>query len=251
MIGDPYFYALAIPAFLLVGVAKGGFGAGLGSLGVPMMALAVPVPQAAAIMLPLLCAMDVMGLRVYRGIWDRPNLAIMMPGALVGLALGYLAFRHLDEAWIRLLVGVIALGFSLNYWRRPYMNRPPAGRSWLRGGLWSALSGLTSFVANSGGPPISVYLLPQRLDKTVFVGTTVVFFATVNALKIVPYWWLGQFTPENLTTSLVLLPVAVAGMGLGIRLHRRVDERSFYGLAHGLLLVAGVKLAWDGLAGVL
>jgi uncharacterized membrane protein YfcA len=251
VITDPLFYALAVPAFLITGISKGGFGSGLGSLAVPMLALAVPVPQAAAIMLPLLLAMDLVGLWAYRNKWDGANMRIMLPGAMVGMVLGYLSFRYLDEHWIRLLVGAIAIGFVLNVWLRPSVAGKAAGPSWAGGSFWSGLSGLTSFVANAGGPPLSVYLLPQRLDKTLFVGTTVLYFAALNYTKIIPYWWLGQFTDENLMTALVLLPLAPIGMGLGMWLHTRVRDAAFYRWVHILLLLSGLKLVWDGIAGLI
>jgi uncharacterized membrane protein YfcA len=251
VITDPLFYALAVPAFLITGISKGGFGSGLGSLAVPMLALAVPVPQAAAIMLPLLLAMDLVGLWAYRNKWDGANMRIMLPGAMVGMVLGYLSFRYLDEHWIRLLVGAIAIGFVLNVWLRPSVAGKAAGPSWAGGSFWSGLSGLTSFVANAGGPPLSVYLLPQRLDKTLFVGTTVLYFAALNYTKIIPYWWLGQFTDENLMTALVLLPLAPIGMGLGMWLHTRVRDAAFYRWVNILLLLSGLKLVWDGIAGLI
>ena len=251
MITDPLFYALAIPAFLITGISKGGFGSGLGSLAVPMLALVIPVPQAAAIMLPLLLAMDLFGLWGYRWKWDSVNMRIMLPGAAAGMVLGYLSFRYLDEHWIRLLVGVIAIGFVLNVWLRPSVAGRAAGPSWIKGTFWSGMSGLVSFVANAGGPPISVYLLPQRLDKTLFVGTTVLYFAILNYAKIVPYWWLGQFSDENLLTALVLLPLAPIGMWIGMWLHGRVPDGACDRWVNILLLISGIKLVWDGAVGLL
>lgn len=251
MITDPAFYLIAVPAFIITGISKGGFGAGLGTLAVPMLALVLPVPKAAAIMLPLLIAMDLVGLWAYRGTWDRANMRIVIPGAMVGTFLGYLSFRFLDEHWIRLLVGAVAVGYVLNVWLRPSVAGQAAPRSWPKGLFWSAMSGLVSFVANAGGPPLSVYLLPQRLEKSVFVGTTVLYFALVNYSKVIPFWWLGQFSTENLMTSLVLLPLAPIGMWLGIWLHGRVNETQFYFWAHLLLAVAGAKLVWDGIVGLI
>lgn len=251
MITDPVFYLIAIPAFLLTGISKGGFGAGLGTLAVPMLAFVLPVPKAAAIMLPLLMAMDLVGLWAYRGTWDRANMRILLPGAAMGIYLGYLSFRHLDELWIRLLVGVVAVGYVLNVWLRPSVAGRAALPSWPKGLFWSAMSGLVSFVANAGGPPLSVYLLPQRLEKSIFVGTTVLFFALVNLSKVVPFWWLGQFSSENLRTSLVLLPLAPIGMWLGIWLHGRVNEAQFYFWTHLLLAIAGARLVWDGIVGLI
>ena len=66
LITDPFFYAVTVPAVLLLGVSKSGFGAGFGSLAVPMMALAVSVPQAAAILMPVLFVMDLLGMAAFR-----------------------------------------------------------------------------------------------------------------------------------------------------------------------------------------
>src|ERR1051325_10242664 len=94
-ISDPIFYLVAIPAILLSGISKGGFGSAVGGLGVPLMALAISPPQAAAILLPVLCLMDVVGFRVYYQKWDIPNLKIMIPGGLVGIIVGTLTFGSL------------------------------------------------------------------------------------------------------------------------------------------------------------
>lgn len=246
VIAEPLFYALAVPAILVVGISKGGFGAGLGILAVPLMSLAVPPLQAAGIMLPLLCLMDLFGLYVYRRVWDRANMAVMLPAALVGIAIGTMSAGLLEERHIRLLIGVIAVAFVSDHWIGRRRRRAPKGRSVLKGGWWAAVSGFTSFLAHAGGPPLSVYLLPQRLDKTLFVGTTVVFFAVVNYAKLLPYAWLGQLGTDNLMTAVVLSPLAPLGMLLGVRLHRLISGGVFYEVCYAITFVAGLKLLYDG-----
>jgi uncharacterized membrane protein YfcA len=246
LVDDPWFYVAAIPAVLLFGVSKGGFGGGLGIVAVPLMALTVSVAQATAIMLPVLLAMDAVAVLSYRRDWDRANMLILAPAALVGLVIGTFTFRLFDDSAIRVLLGVIAVGFALNHWLR----RAPAqaaGRSTTKGGFWGALAGFTSFVAHAGGPPLSVYLLPQRLEKGVYVGTTVIFFALVNFAKVVPYAWLGQFDSTNLLTALVLSPLAPIGVVAGLRIQQRIDQRLFYLVVYVFLFVAGVQLILDGL----
>ncbi len=92
LITDPLFYAVAVPAVLLVGICKSGFGAGFGALGVPLMALAVPVPQAVA-MLPLL----------------------LLPVAPLGVWLGVRVVRHIAQALLYRLfsVGLLLTGSKL------------------------------------------------------------------------------------------------------------------------------------------
>jgi hypothetical protein len=251
LISDPMFYAVVIPAILLVGISKGGFGGGVGLIGTPMVALVTTPTRAAAILLPILCAMDIVGVIAYRRSWDPVNMRILVPGSVLGILLGTATFRFLDENLIRLMIGVLALAFVLRYWlaRRPAVEPTLPNRR--AGTFWAALSGFTSFVAHAGGPPLSVYLLPQNLDKTLFVGTTVIYFAFVNYLKLIPYSLLGQFSGENLLTSLVLSPLAPLGMWLGIWLHRRIDERLFYQTVYLMLAVVGLKLLYDGLAALL
>lgn len=249
MITDPVFYAVAIPAILLVGISKGGFGSGAGMLATPLVAMVVPIPQAAAILLPLLIVMDVAGLWAYRGVFSRENMRVILVGGVAGVLLGTLTFRYFSDAWLRVGLGAIAVAFVA----QRYLFRgsdAPAARSTPKGLFWSAVSGLTSTVAHAGGPPLSVYLLPQQLEKAVLVGTTVIFFAVINLVKLVPYAWLGLFDARNLATSLVLSPLAPVGIALGVFLMRRTSERLFYRIAYALLLVVGAKLAWDGIAAI-
>ena len=246
MIVDPVFYAVAIPAILLVGISKGGFGTGAGMFATPPIALAVPIPQAAAILLPILIVMDVVGFMAYRGRYSRENLPVLLVGGVIGVVLGALVFRYISDAWLRLVMGVLALGFVAQRYRVRHdtgVSRPSVPR----GLFWSTFSGVTSTVAHAGGPPLSIYLLPQRLDKAVMVGTTVMFFAVINAVKLVPYAWLGLFDARNLATALVLAPLAPVGIWLGLHAMRRLPEALFYRICYGILLVVGVKLLWDGL----
>lgn len=255
MITDPWFYAAAIPAVLVFGISKGGFGGGLGLIAVPLMTLAIGPRQAAAILLPILCVMDLFGAWAYRGRWDRRTMAVMVPGALFGIAAGWAGFRFMNADAIRIVIGAIALGFTLDF----YIRRLRAGRRGIpavrpprwKGVLWSTVSGFTSFVAHAGSPPLGVYLLPQRLDKSIFVGTTVIFFLIVNYAKLIPYAQLGQFDASNLATALVLSPLAPVGIGLGLWLHGRVPDRAFYAVCYALLTATGAKLLWDGTTGLL
>ncbi len=247
MIEQPLFYALAVPAVLILGISKGGFGGGLGSLAVPLTALVVSPIQAAAVLLPILCVMDVHGAWVYRGRWDKANLKILMPAALVGLAVGTFTFRYLDARIIRLIIGAIAVGFTIHYWLAGLAAaRAARGVDALRGSFWGAVAGFTSFIAHASGPPMSVYLLPQRMHKTRFLATTIILVLFMNYVKLVPYAWIGQFRSENLYTSLVLLPLAPLGMWLGIWLHRVVPEQAFYRVCYLLLFLTGLKLLYDG-----
>ena len=245
MITDPWFYAAAIPAVLLVGIAKGGFGSGAGIFATPLMALTIPIPQAAAIMLPILIVMDAVGLWAYRGKFHRENLKLLLAGAVLGIVFGALAFRYLSDAWTRLVLGVMSVGFVLHYYGMRVGARASSPSRAL-GFFWSTVSGLTSTIAHAGGPPLSIYLLPLRLEKSVLVGTTVVFFAVVNLVKLVPYAWLDLFDDRNLATSAALAPLAPVGIYAGYQMMRRVNEAIFYRICYALLFVVGLRLLWEG-----
>jgi uncharacterized protein len=246
LITDLWFYLFAIPAVLLTGISKGGFGGALGGIAVPLMALAISPVQAAGIMLPILCLMDLFSLKIYLGKWDTANLKIMVPGALIGIALGTFTFGTLDEHTIRLLIGTIAVAFTLNAWFGLAARQAPAGRSPTKGAFWSGVSGYTSFVAHAGGPPMMIYLLPQQLEKITYVATVNCFFLMVNAIKIAPYAWLGQFTGTNLLTALILAPLVPLGVWLGFWLQGRINQKWFYRVAQIGVLVTGLQLIYQG-----
>ena len=245
------FWLLAVIATLLFGMSKAGFGGAAGSLGVPLMALAVPAPFAAAVMLPILLAIDLIGLVVFRGKADTANLRIILPGAMIGVALGWLTFSHVDARWIKLLIGIEAIAFALDRFRaaRSAAIAVPSAPTFLPGILWSGVAGFTSFISHAGGPPIMQYLMPQNMDKMRLVGTTVIFFTAVNFAKLGPYAQLGLVDLSNLAVSLLLAPAIPIGYFAGYRLLQAVDMRGFNLVTAWTLLAAGTKLVFDGLAG--
>lgn len=246
MITDPWFYAVAIPAVLIVGISKGGLAGGLGVVGVPLMALAVPPLQAAAILLPILVVMDLQGVWEYRRDWDRRNIRQLVPGALAGIIVAALTASLVSDDLVRILVGLTAVVFTLLFWFKP----APAGGARpgaASGPVWGAIAGYTSFLAHAGGPPIQVHLLPQRLDKRAYVATITIFFFVVNLAKLPPYLMAGMLDRASLLTALVLLPLAPVGMVIGFWIVRTLPTEPFYRICYVLVLVTGVKLLLDGL----
>ncbi|WP_374569399.1 sulfite exporter TauE/SafE family protein [Ideonella sp.] len=227
-----------------MGLSKSGFGAGFGALAVPLMALAVPVPQAAAIMLPLLAIMDAMGLAALIRQRDKALVRLLLPAGLIGTVIGTLLFGVLSAKTVAGVVGVITLAFlAIRIAFPPRADAPPPPR-WL-GWLLGATSGFTSFVAHAGGPPVSFYVLPLKLPPMVFTATMSVFFAAINASKWVPYAWLGLIDLRNLSTSLALAPFAPVGVWLGLHVVRRLDPVWFYRLFHIGMALTGSKLVYD------
>jgi uncharacterized membrane protein YfcA len=245
-IRDPWFYALAIPAVLLTGLSKSGFASGFGALATPLMAMSITVPQAAAIMLPLLIAMDAVGLQQLWKERDPALLGALVPWGVIGTILGALLFGVLSAAAVSGIVGALTLGFLVQRLLFPPSRDAAPLRPWM-GRLCAAASGLSSFVAHAGSPPISAYVLPLRLPPLVFSGTLSVYFAVLNVFKVLPYGVLGLIDLRNLATSLLLLPFAPLGVWAGVRLTRHVSPSWFYRLAYTGMFLTGVKLLWDGL----
>jgi uncharacterized membrane protein YfcA len=248
MISDPLFYAVAVPAVILLGLAKGGF-SGLGVLAVPIMALVLSPVQAASITLPILLVQDIVSVWVFRRSWDGRSLMILIPSAVVGIAIGYLLAAHVSANAVELAIGVTAIAFGARQlWIRWHRIAKPARSSDVAGLFWGTVSGFTSQIAHAGGLPFQIYMLPKKLDRDVLIGTSALYFASVNWLKVPAYFALGQFTRANLQMSFVLLPLAVASTIAGAWAIRRVSGDKFYVMMYVALLAIGAKLTWSGAA---
>jgi uncharacterized protein len=245
LISDPWFYAAAVPAVLLLGISKSGFGAGFGSLAVPIMALSITVPQAAAILLPLLFVMDMLGLMAYRKEIDWKLFKFLIPCGLVGIVVGTFSFQALSSHMVAGITGVFTLLFLAQ--RLLFPPKPDAGDPprWL-GAILTATSGFTSFVAHAGSPPINAYVIPLKLKPIVFTATLGVFFTCINLAKWLPYAWLGLLDMRNFGTSLVLMPLAPLGVWMGVNLARRIQPKLFYAMVYWGMGLTGLKLVWDG-----
>lgn len=245
------FFICAVISVLVAGMSKGGLGGAGASLSVPLLALVISPIQAAAILLPILCVMDLFTVWAYRRVWHGPSLLVLLPSAVVGIFIGGMTFHLVDDDMLRLLVGMVALlfgGYGLyGYWFAGAEDRAPVLPSKLIGGALGAAAGFTSFVAHAGGPPFNLYILPQKLDKTLVVGTAAVFFLAVNYIKLVPYAWLGQLNVDNLALSALLAPLAPLGVCLGVKFHKKISQKVFYLLSYFGLVLAGVKLVSDSM----
>lgn len=250
LLSDPSFYAVAIPAVLLVGLSKGGFGGAVGFVGVPLMALVISPVQAAAILLPILVLMDIVSLWTWRGVFNRQILVQMLPGAMVGIGAGWLMAAVVTPDMVRFIVGAVAIVFVGRWFYLKYRHGADhaAQPNRIAAAFWGTVAGFTSFVAHVGGPPFQVYALPLRLDPKVVTGTGAIFFAVTNAVKLVPYFALGQFDATNLAASAVLMPFAPLATLAGAWLVRRMRPEVFYPFTYATVAVVALKLLWDGAA---
>ncbi len=245
MTDNPLFWVTAIISVLITGVSKGGFG-GIAILAVPLMALTISPVVAAGIMLPILLVMDAFSLWAWRGSWRLEYLLFMLPGAVIGVSIGAFFAGEVNDDFVRIVVGIVAVSFAC------YAILGTLGSRTLRafgkpaGVLASVTAGFTSFVAHAGAPPFQAYMIPQGLSKKNYTGTSVAFFAFLNTIKIFPYAYLGQLSVPNLTTSALLVPLAPLGVWLGIWLNGKVEQGRFYQILYAIVLIVGLKLLGDG-----
>jgi uncharacterized membrane protein YfcA len=244
-----FFWPIAIAASVFVGMGKGGLPV-IAMLGVPTLALVISPVTAAGLLLPVYVASDVFGLMAYRRTFDKRVLTIAVVGSTFGVALGWALARVVPDSAVTLAIGVIGAAFAFDRIIRresEFIARQPRWRSGL---FWTSLAGFTSFVSHSGGAPYQVWVLPLRLTKSVFVGTSVIAFAYVNALKLIPYYYLGQLGQDNLKVAVILMVPAALAVWLGVWLVRWLPEKRFFQLVTWTLLLLSVKLISDGVQGL-
>lgn len=240
------FWFCAVVAVTFIGIAKTGFSGGVGVISTPLMALTIPVADAAALLLPLLIICDVFAVKHYWNRFNRRNVKLLLPGAVLGIAVGSFFFGYFrnNQRILQVMIGLLALLFVLFQAFRAAIlgalekRQPPAAEGILMG----AISGFTSTLAHAGGPPVAIYLLPQKLPRDLFMGTTVIFFAVVNLIKLIPYTSLGLLRAGNLTTIILLAPLTYVGVKLGIYLNKRSTDLWFNRVVYTILLLTGLQL---------
>lgn len=241
LLHDPHFLVLAVCAVTLLGISKGGF-VGLGASAVPLLSLAIPPPQAAALLLPILLAQDAVSVWIYHRDFSAWNLKVLLAGATIGMIISTLVSTSLSNDVVKFAVGVIAVLFVATRIAAPWIEHHLPKPSVASGVFWGVLAGFASAIANAGSPPYQIHMLPQRLPKMTFVGTTALYFASTNVMKIPSYAFLGQITWANMATGVALIPLAVATNFIGVYLVRRVSMEAFYRIAYVLFFALGCEL---------
>lgn len=236
--------ACGITAAVLVGMAKAGFGGGLAMLVTPMAALAFPPREAIGIVLPLLIAGDALTIYHYWGKWDSRNVRWLLPGALVGIAIGLISIGYLDDRGLRKFIGAIAVLFIGIQWLRDALGAHPERyhpKHW-HGALFGTAAGITTTIAHAAGPVVALFLIPQRLPKEIFVGTNVIFFALINWIKLPFFVWRGITTFSTFERSLWLVPAVAVGVWIGVWCNRKLSETWFTRVIYVTMFATGVEL---------
>ena len=242
------FWVMATIAAVLTGVSKGGVPI-VGALSVPLLALVISPVAAAGLLLPVYVVSDWFGLYAYRKEFDRRVLMIACVSMTIGVGIGWATAKVVPESWVTVLVGVISVAFALNQLLRRQVMTDPKRAEWGSGLFWCTIAGFTSFVSHTGGPPYQVWTLPLGMKKAVFAGTSTIAFAYVNAIKLVPYFYLGQINLDSLEVAAILMPFAAAAVFFGVWVVKRLPEKAFFTIVTWSLLLIGLQLIWKGLQG--
>jgi uncharacterized membrane protein YfcA len=242
--GDLHYLIWAGLAAAMVGLSKGGLPT-VGMLSVPILSLFMSPVKAVVMLLPIYIISDMVGLWLYRKNFSAINLKILVPAGVGGVVVGWLTASVVSDPAVKMMIGLMGVGFVLNAWRKRNTVQSPHPASWKKGIFWGSLSGFTSFISHAGGPPFQVYLLPQKLPKLVFAGTSTLFFAVINLAKLGPYHQLQPYGPAEMAGALVLIPFALAGTVAGAYLTRKIADDWFFKWVQWGLLAISIKLIVD------
>ena len=239
------FFLTVVPAIILFGVAKSGLGGSVSLISIPLMTFVMPLNQALAILLPILIFSDFISAYKFRKEFDLNTLKLMVPFAAIGAIIGASTFSFFSESYLKFILGVMGFVFAFHYFFLKKDANKPVAANYFKGAICSAVAGFTSFCAHSGGTPTSIYLLPLRLKKEIYVGTRIIFFTCINLVKLPFYLYLSMVNTSSFTQSLILLPLSVFGIFVGYKLLKIIEESSFYNAIYILILVASTKLIID------
>ena len=242
---DLLFFLAVVPAIVLYGIAKSGLGGSISLISVPLMTLVMPLTQALAIILPILIFSDMVAVYRFRKEFDFGTLKLIVPFAAIGIFIGSLTFSHFSEDILKFIVGLMGFLFTAHYFLFKKNKEEKSKKNFLKGGICSTIAGFTSFCVHAGGTPTSIYLLPLRMKKEIYVGTRIIFFTFVNLIKLPFYLHLSMLNLQTFKQSMLLLPLAILGIYAGYRILKIIDEKLFYNILYILILVTSSKLIFD------
>lgn len=229
-----------------IGLSKGGIGGPIaGAVILPALSQIMTVQQAVGITLPLLMVGDVFAMRAYWGKWDWRYVMLLIPSAIIGILIGTLMLANLSDIVLRRILGILTLVIvvyklvSDSLSQFTYVDRP-----W-HGYVAGLTSGIGSALANSGGPPLTAYLLLQRVKPATFVATITLFFTIVNILKIPGYLIAGIIDVNGLLEILWTIPLIPLGVWVGYKTVNWINPRVFEWLMLSLLLIAALILLFS------
>ncbi|MES1925599.1 sulfite exporter TauE/SafE family protein [Salinisphaera sp. T31B1] len=235
---------MLLAAALVVGMSKGGL-ASAAAIAVPLLALFMDPIQAAALLLPVYIVTDWVAVWLYRRDFSASNLKILVPAMLVGIAVATVVTPYTPESLLLIATGLIGLWYCMRTWLGPGTVEAVPARAG-PGVFWGTITGITSFITHSGGPPVQAYLLPQRLPKLEFAGTIAIAFAIGNLAKLPAYWHLGKLDNLSWHLTLTLAATGILGTGVGRWIAGVLSETTYRRMIEIMLLILSCVLLAKG-----
>ena len=248
---DLTFIAITVIGVLITGISKSGFGGGIGVVAVPMMAPFIGGEQAIGILLPILLLMDVLTIRIYRHYFTWKLLKPVVPGIIVGIFAGAALLGVVSERGVQAIIGLMGI-WVLAQRRWPVLGgagKQGSSSGPLKAHFLGTMGGVGSVLAHAGAAPMQAHYLTLNVSKDVYLAQMAVAFGLMNAVKLIPYAYLGLLNPEIGTLTLMLIPLAFVGTWLGRWMSKRVDSAVFFRIMMVLLAVNSVYLLGRAVAG--
>ena len=239
------FFLCVVPAIIIFGIAKSGLGGSIALISIPLMTVVMPLGQALAVILPILILSDFIAVYRFRKEFDFDTLKLIVPFSAIGILIGSITFSYFSEDLLIFIIGLMGFFFSSHYFLFKKNKTIPTKKSFLKGSICSTVAGFTSFCVHAGGTPTSIYLLPLRMQKEIYVGTRVVFFTLVNLIKFPFYINLSMITFDSFKQSILLFPLSIVGILIGYQILKYVEESIFYNIIYIIILITSSKLLYS------
>jgi len=242
---DPLFIAVVVALLgFLIGVTKGGFNV-LGALLTPLLSLLMPVSLAVGVLLPMLIVGDVFAIYSYWGEWDGSLVRRMLPFGVGGALVGTFLLSYLSPNALRVALGIFVLLIVAYRFVSDSIQRLR-----YRSQVWHApaigvLAGVASGMFNNGGPPFNSFMLLQKLKPRPFIGTTALFFALLNLLKIPGFLYTGVLNVSLLLSLWWVFFFIPLGILAARWIITRVNQQMFEWIIIVLLIFSSGVLFWQ------
>jgi len=238
---------LIVLAGLWIGLSKGGVGGPIaGPVLIPLLSQIMTVQEAIGITLPLLMFADVFAMRFYWREWDMRYILLTLPAAVIGIVIGVVLLASLSDLVLRRALGVLVLGILVYKFVSDSLTKLPYEHHNWHGYLAGWSGGFASALANAGGPPITAYLLLNRMPPKPFIGTITLFFFVVNWLKVPGYLGAGLVDGDLFMSVVWMLPIIPMGVWLGRWIIGWINPLIFERAMMILLVISAVLLLFDG-----
>jgi uncharacterized membrane protein YfcA len=233
---------LLLVASLIIGASKGGL-ASAGALAVPILSLWMDPLVAVGLLLPIFIVSDVVGVWLYRREFSAQNVLLLIPAGLIGVILASFLAPFISSTIATLATGLIGLFYCAQALSKKLRGQNSAVPFQpIKGFIWGALTGVTSFISHTGAPPFQSFVLPQKLPKMQYAGTNTLVFAAINLFKLPAYASVGILTGFHGPTLIAMVVIASAGAILGRRLAQWLPEDVYLGVIQTLLFLISTYL---------